>query len=381
MVRFLALFLVGVLLPVTAGASTLRADKSLDVSASPEGNAYLAGTNVSVDAPLLGDLLAAALDLAINAPVSGDVLSLAGVLHLSSPVAGDLRGVGERIRINGSVGGDLALFGGSISVTAPVHEVHAAGGTIELRSGAQGPVTLYGGTVLLAGTFNGDVRVFASDHVTLAEGTVIHGAFNYNAPQEAGIPASAVIDEGTTYVGSSSFLPTEEEARTFAIAGIGIFFLVRMVAAMLAAGLVAGLFPVFALRICETALVHSPKQSFILTLLGGAVIIGTPLVLVLLVISFVGMGIAALVGSLYLLSLLLSYLYAGVLLGYAFMRVVLKRKEITWKGALVGMVLLTCIGLIPYVGMLIVFTLSCMALGALFQVCYRFLFSHSRMFE
>lgn len=374
MVRHLALLLMFALVPFTAAAATLQADQSLDVSVSPQGNAYLAGTEVRVDAPIIGDLLSSAGTLLVNAPVLGDVLALAGTIGFTAPITGDVRAAGGHIRIDGNVDGELALFGGVITVTGKVHEIRAAGGTVELRSGADGQVNVYGGNIVLAGEFNGDVRVVASDHVTLAEGTVIHGTFDYNAPQEAGIPASSVIDGGVNYVGSASFLPTAEEARTFAIAGLGVFFVVRLVAAVLAAGLVAGLFPEFANRVAEEAFLRSPKHSILLTILGFGVVVATPVLILLLVVSFVGIGIAALIGSIYLVLLLLAYLYAAVLIGAAFMRTFMKRKEVTWKGAVLGMFVLGVIGLTPVLGPLVTFVLSCTALGSILVLFYQFAF-------
>lgn len=374
MVRHLALLLMFAALPFSASAATLQADQSLDVSVSPQGNAYLAGTEVRIVAPIIGDLLSLAGTLTVAAPVLGDVLALAGTIGFTNPVTGDVRAVGGHIRVDGDVDGDLALFGGVITVTGKVHEIQAAGGTVELRSGADGPVNVYGGNIVLAGEFNGDVRVVASDHVTLAEGTIIRGTFDYNAPQEAGIPASSVIEGGVNYVGSASFLPTAEEARTFAIAGLGVFFLVRLVAAILAAGLVAGLFPVFTNRVAEEAFTRSAKHSILLTILGFGVVVATPVLILLLVVSFVGIGIAALIGSVYLVLLLLAYLYAAILIGAAFMRTFMKRKEVTWKGAVLGMFVLGIIGLTPVLGALIAFFISCTALGSMLVLFYQFAF-------
>lgn len=362
------------LLPYAASAATLQANQSLDVSESPQGNAYLAGTEIRVDAPLPADVLAAAADLSVNAPVLGDALLVAGTVGLNAPVTGDVRSAGGRVRIDGDVGGELAVFGGAITVTGKVHEVRVAGGSVELRSGADGDVTVYGGSVSLAGTFTGNVRVVASDHVSLAEGTVIMGTFEYNAPQEAGIPPTAVIEGGANYVGSASFLPTAEEAQTVAIAGLGLFFAVRLVAAILAAGLVAGLFPAFTRALSAQVFDRSFKRSVLLTLLGFSVIVATPVLILLLVVSFVGMGIAALIGALYILLLLLAYLYASVLIGAVFMRTVMKRPEVTWKGAVLGMFLLGLIGIIPIIGSLLAFVLSSLALGAMLVIFYRFAF-------
>ncbi len=371
-------FLLLALIPASVTAATLQADETLNVSDTPAGNAYLAGTQVRVEAPIQGDLLAAAGTLEVFAPVAGDMLAAAGTVAMNAPVAGDMRAAGGRIRIDSDVGGELAMFGGVVTVTGKVNEIRAAGGTVELRSGAGGPVTVYGANVLLSGEFGGNVRVVASDHVALAEGTIIHGSFDYNAPQEAGIPASAEIDGGANYVGSSSFLPTAQEAKTFALAGLGIFFLVRLVAAMLAAGLVAGLFPAFGARIAETTIGHGVKRFILLTLLGFGIIFATPVLLLLLIASFVGIGIAALVGALYLLLLLLGYLYAAVLTGSAFMRIVMKRNDVTWKGAVLGMGILGLIGLIPVLGLALAFLLSSAALGGIVAIAYRFAFGYTR---
>lgn len=365
------------LLPSIAGAATLRADDTLNLSEAPLGNAYLTGAEVTVSAPLPGDLLAAAGAILVNAPVAGDAFLLAGTVTSASPIAGDLRVAGTRVRVDGDVEGELAALAGALTVTGKAKEVRAAGGTVEFRSGAAGPVTIYGGSVSLAGEFAGDVRVVASDHVSLADGTVIRGTFEYNAPQEAGIPPSAVIEGGAQYVGSASFLPTEAEARTFALAGVGLFLLVRLVAAMLTAGLLAGLFPEAAKRIADRVLVLRPKPLVLYALLGFAAIVATPIAIVLLLASFVGIGLAALLGAAYLLALLLSYLYAAIILGAAFMRLVLKRQDVPWKSALLGMLALYAVGLVPTVGLAIGFVLSAIALGAMLAAFYRFAFGRS----
>jgi cytoskeletal protein CcmA (bactofilin family) len=376
MMRLAALLVL--LLPLSVGAATLEADTSVEVTEPPLGNSYLAGSEVKVDAPLPGDLIAAAGTLLVLAPVEGDGLLAAGTIELAGPFSGDVRAAGGSVRVGDAITGELAVLAGRLRVDGPVGEVRAAGGTLDLLSGAGGTVEAYGGTITLAGEFMGNVRVVASDQVILSEGTIIHGAFEYNAPQEALIPASAVLEGGTSYIGSSSFLPTTEEAETFALAGIGIFFLVRLVAAMLAAGLVTGLFLGFARNIVETA-ERSPKRFLLLTLLGFAVAVATPILIILLLASFVGIGIAAVLGATYVLLLLLGYLYAAVIAGSLFARAVLKRPGVSWRSAAFGMLLLYLLGLIPGAGILITFVLSSAAIGAICVIFYRFSFGRDEL--
>lgn len=371
MVRSLALLL---LLPLPLLAATLQADNTLDVSVSPKDNAYLAGAQVRVTAPLPADLIAAGGMLEVLSEVAGDALLAGGSVTIGAPVGGDVRVAAGQVFITEDVAGDVAALGGSVALSGKAKEVQIAGGMVEVTGGAEGPVTVYGGTVTLAGAFAGNVRVVASDRVTLAEGTRIAGLFEYNAPQEAAIPASAAIAGGVRYIGSSSFLPTAEEAHTFALAGVGVLFVVRLVAGALASGLLVGLFPALATRVVRGPLT-SPSEFMRLFLIGFATLLLTPVAVVLLLASFVGVGIAAVVGAAYILLLLLSYLYAAALAGALVMRIAGRGFLVSWKSAVLGMLVLYLLGLVPGLGFLVSFALSATALGSFAQAAYRFSFA------
>ncbi len=376
MVRFLALLL---LLPTSAFAATLQADESLDVSVSPADNAYFAGAEVHVTAPLPDDLLAVAGMLEVLAPVGGDALVAGGTVTIGSTVVGDVRALGGNISIAQDVGGDIAALGGSVRVAGRAQEVQVAGASVEIANGALGPVTVYGTNVSLAGEFAGNVRVVASDRVTLAEGTTILGTFEYNAPQEAVIPASARIDGGVSYIGSSSFLPTTEQANTFALAGLGVLFVVRLVAGALAAGLLVGLFPAFTNRLVSEVFSTGPSGFMRAFLIGFAAFVLTPILVVLLLASFVGIGIAAVLGAAYILVLLLSYLYAAALAGALLMRLSRKTFSASWKSTILGMVVLYLLGLVPGLGFVVALVLSAAALGSLLILAQQFAFKREAL--
>lgn len=378
MARALTL-LVALLLPLSVFGATVAADEMLDVSVSPFDNAYLAGAEVRIKAPLPADLVVSAGTLLVTAPVEGDVLAAGGTVDLAAPVKGDVRALGGRIVIAGEVGGDIAAAGGAVTISGSARDIRALGGTVEIVGGSFGPVFVYGGAVVLGGTFEGDVRVAASDSVTLQEGTVIKGSLLYNAPQEASIPASVVIENGVRYTGSLAFLPTEEEAKTFALAGLGVFFLVKLVALALSAGLFAGLFPTFARRLADEALFRSWKRFLLFMLLGFAVLVATPALVLLLIASFVGAGIAMVLGSAYLLVLFLASLYGALFAGVLLVRVFFKRVSVSFKTALLGSLSLSLVGLIPFFGPLLTFVFFAASLGTLTFVFYRFAFGRAEM--
>lgn len=361
------------LAPFSAFASTLEAGRTIVLSEASSTNAYLTGTDITVVTPLVGDLLAAGGTIAANGPIGGDAMLAGGTIDIEKPVTGDVRVAGGRITINAPIGGDLIAAGANITASTTATDTRIAGGTVSL-TGAKGPVVIYGSDITLAGDFSGDVTVEASNSITLADGTHIHGAFRYNAPQQFTPPATVILDHGSTYVGSSTFLPTSKQAHTFAIAGATILFIVHLLAVLILAGIIAGLFPQFTERIAERALGNSIGRFALLALLGFAVLVATPFLIFILLASFVGIGVALIILALYALFFILSYVYAGILAGAALSRRFMKRYVITWKEAVFGMLVFYLVGVVPVLGFLVKAVLMLAAGGVLVTVCYAFAF-------
>lgn len=372
----LSLLLALSLLPLGVQAATVAADDALTISEASSGNAYLAGANVRVTAPVTGDVSALAADVIMLAPVSGDALLTGGTIEAGGPVGGDLRAFGGRVSVKGNVEGDIFVTGGVVRISGKGSDLRAFGINVEVTGGSNGPTTIYGSTVTLAGDFTGDVQVFASDRLTLLPNAHIEGALEYDAPQQADIQEGAIIDGDVAYTGSASFLPTKEEAQTFAIAGAGLFLIVRILSGMLASALIAGLFPAFATDVANRVLMRSSRKFILLTLLGFAIIVATPILGFFLAVSFVGFGIALLLGAAYLLLLLISFLTAGILVGALLTRLILKRMRATWRASLLGMLVLSLVSLLPVVGIPILVILSAASAGAIVASGYRFAFGH-----
>lgn len=372
MMRGFLLMAVILLTPGLVLGATLEGERDLILSEVPAGNTYLAGSSVTVRAPVPADLSAVGANIVIEAPVAGDVLLAGGTLDIDAAVEGDARAAGARVIISAPVAGDVAALGGVVLVSAPARDIQVMGGTVRITQGATGNVTVYGSDVFIAGEFSGNISVSASDRVTVADGTRIKGAFRYNAPQEATIAQGAVIEGGAVYTGAATYLPSQEEAARYALAGAGVFFLVKALAALVAAGLVVGLFPRLSERMIAMTLIREPRRLLMLALLGFALFVATPVLLILLMVSFVGIGVALILLALYLLLIMLAYVYAALLAGSALLKVATNRTQTTWKAAVLGMFLLYLLTLIPVVGGLVVFLFMIVCAGALAKIAYRF---------
>lgn len=372
--RLILILVVFLLLPASSHAATVITGQKVSVASSTPGNFYTFGETVNINTPLTADLTSAAGTLNITSPVGGDVLLAGGTVGIQESIAGDARILGGRVSVRNNIGGDLFVGGGYVTVSGKSNYLYIVGNTVEVTNGSNGTTTIYGVDVSLAGEFKGDVEVVASDKVTIAEGTIIHGSLKYDAPQKADIPDSAQISNGVQYIGSAPFVPTPKQAHTFAVAGHWIFFLVRIIAALITVGVVVGFFPLLTDRVVSSTIQRSFERFMLLMLLGFAAFVAVPVIMLLLVLSFVGIGPALLLGAAYLLFILLAYVFAAALAGSALMWGIRKRTEISWREALLGVLVLEVIGIIPVLGFVVKLVLAAVAGGALLTLFYRFAF-------
>lgn len=372
------------LLPVVAGVwlpshvyaslppASFEVARSVLMASSSPGNVYAAGASVVVTAPVAGDLLAGGGSIVSAGEIQGDELLFAGSIRSRAAVAGDFRAFGGSVSIDEPVSGDLFAVGYGIhDAGRAAGSVFIAAINVSLTNGAAGPVTLYGNTISLAGDFAGDVNIFASGRITLAEGTAIHGKLSYEAPEPALVPASATIDGGVEYT-NASYLPDVGTSRILALVSVGFFLFARILGALIIAGLLAGLFPRFAEAVTSHAHMKRSRDVFLTMLLGFGVLVATPVLLILLSLTFVGLGLALLLFILYALLAFLAVIYAGIIVGGVFARRFLRRETILWRDGALGMLALSLIALIPVIGLFAVSLLTLFSAGTLLQIFFQF---------
>ncbi len=374
-------FAVALLFPVhvyAINSPTFSADRSLLVAQVEPGNVYAVGASVAVTTPVTGDLNAFGGSVIVTSPVTEDVFLTGGSVSLRAPVAGDARLFGGSLSIEQSVEGDLVAFGASvIDTVGGAQDVFVVGAHVALLAGAKGPVTVYGNTVTLEGSFAGDVHVIASGQVILAEETMIHGVLSYESPEKARIPESVLIAGGVKYQGPS-YLPTTDQAKALILASFGVFLFVRFLAAIILAGLIAGLFPALSNAVADRLFSRPMRNIVLATMLGFAVVVTTPVLLFLLALTFVGLGIAFLLSAVYALLIILSFVYAGILIGAFIARKFLRRTVILWRDAVLGMLTISFIGLIPVFGGLLIFLLVFFSAGALTLIFFQYAFNNTK---
>lgn len=366
------------LLPASALAnapSSFVAARSLLEASSSPGNAYAAGVSVLLTAPVAGDFTAFGGSVVTAAKVSGDALLIAGSVSSRARIIGDLRTIGGSVDIGGAVGGDFAAFGFSVYDSGrPEASTFIIAANTTMANGASGPVTIYGNNISLAGDFAGNVDIIASGRVSLEASTTIAGNLSYEAPEPAIIPASATI--GSITYANASYLPNIGTSRILGLLSIGFFLFIRILGALILAGLLAGLFPKLAEAVVERASTRRIRSTLLTMLLGFAILVAAPVMIILLALTFVGIGLALLLFILYALLVLFAFLYAGILLGSIFARRFEKRETALWRDGVFGMLALSLITLIPIIGPFVLLFFTIFSAGALLLIFFDFAFPH-----
>ena len=380
MKQTLLILVVALLLPASAdaarGQSTFLAGRSLITASSSPWNAYLAGLSVVNTAPVSGDLTIIGGSIVTTAAVSGDGLLLAGSVTSRAPIAGDLRAVGGGVTVDGPVAGDLVAVGFSVRGSGrTIGNTFIIAANTTLSGGAAGPVTIYGNNISLSGDFAKNIKVVATGRLSVEEKTIIRGTLSYEAPEEAFIHASAKILGGVEYK-NASYLPDAGTSRMLAVLSIGFFVFAHILGALILAGLLTGLFPSLAEEVVERVYTGRLRSILLTMSLGFAILVAAPVLIILLALTFVGISLSLLLFILYSLLVVLSFLYAGILIGGIFARRFSRRETVLWRDGMLGMLGFSLIALVPYAGPLVVLTFSLFSAGALLQIFFHSSFPH-----
>ncbi|MGH2562230.1 MAG: hypothetical protein ACRDJH_24490 [Thermomicrobiales bacterium] len=319
--RLIATFLAVVL----ATATFILAPVSAAAAEFRSGNAPSVSSNETID----DDLFIFGAEVDVRGDVTGDVIASAGDFNLSGSIAGSLNLAAATATIGGNVGRSVRIAGGEVTVTGEIGgDIVLLGGELTIESGGSvaGDVVVTGGDTTVLGPVRGEIRGSASElrinaevgddvrvsaeHVRLQSRARIGGDLNYRSRNEA------VIDDRADVTGEierrePSFLPWEN-ANIWLLSAV-----FRLLCALIAGAVIVMVMPRSAAAVAD-ALRATPLRTVVL---GVLLVLFGPVLLALLMITFIGLPIAIIGVAFYFTALYLSQVFVGLAMG----RIVLPR--------------------------------------------------------
>ena len=322
---------------------------------------YGAGQTVQLIGAVNGDAVVAGQRITIDGQVSEDVIAAGELVTINGAVGDDVRAAGRVVQINNNVGDHVVAAGATVTLNATAtvgNWAWLAGQQVEVFGRIDHALKAAGETIIIAGVINGPVELTA-EHVRILADAVITGPLRVQSPNPPNIAGGANVQ------GDVKHLPMPE-VEAPPVLKVVLFATLMVTLSLILTGIVYYLlFPQFSVTTARR-IEQLPLASLGL---GFAVLILTPVVIVILF----SLGVTFMLGLLLLAAYLLMVVSGG-LTGVVYVSdVTLRRlfkKESAGKGVMVlvligAFIVLGLVQLIPFLGSLVVFLLTVMGIGAL----------------
>jgi hypothetical protein len=315
------------------------------------------GNTVRIEGVVNGDLLAFGRSVEVSGTVKGDLVSFAKRTVVSGSVEGRIYDFSQSLDLDGQLGHSIYGFTQSLRVAdrGRVGDgIVAAAGDVSLEGEVKRSVDmLLSGNADVSGSIGRDMTVTGRG-LTLTNTARVGGNLTARVRQLEGVH----IADGAIIAGKRDVqvrVRKSQFARSRFYFRQALSFASAMLVGWLGLILVPGFFR------ATTQAVGSGWRSLGL---GIGVLAGVPVAIVVVAITLVGIPIALMLFAAYLTAIYLAKIWVGAFLGWILLRPTGATKYDWLLGLLLGLLILTIVGFIPYLGGLVRFGIVCLGLGA-----------------
>lgn len=340
----LALTIKGTAIAKTGWTPNFGEDITIGKDKVVEGPYLNLGNNITISGTINGDAYLLGNFVTIDGTINGDLIVGGGVVTIKGRVSDDIRAAGGIVTIDGKVGKNVTAFGGTttLGTDADVEgDVIAGGGNIAYLGNIDGKALIYGDEVALAGRVGGNVNTTA-EKVTVSKTAILDGNLSYTSDKEASVSGEARI------AGTVKRTPAGKALTQVVPQAKGVLFRFRLLSylSILLVGLI--LLKIAPRQVTAVAKLIG-EQPWRCLGLGFLTLVLTPIAVVILVVSIIGIPLGAILGAVYILILSLSSIFAGLFLGQKIFDLA-NFKENSYAMMMIGLLLLYLLFAVPVVG-------------------------------
>jgi hypothetical protein len=321
------------------------------------------GKTVRVEGVINGDLLAFGQTVEVRGTVKGDLVSFAKRTVVSGSVEGHIFSCAQSLDLDGQLGHSVYGWAQSLRVGNRSHVgdgIVVGAGELILEGDVTRSVTVFSSNADVSGSIGRELTM-AGGRLTLTDTARVGGNLTARVRhlQDVHIADSAVI-------AGKRDIQMRVRKSQFTRPRFYFHQAVWFAAAMLVGWLGLLLFPVFFQTTTQAV-----GSGWLNLGVGVGILVGVPVAIVVIGITLVGLPISLMLLAVYLTGMYLAKIWVAAYLG----RIILKRPVPTksdWVlGLLVGLLILTIVGLIPYLGGLVRLGVVSLGLGAFAAQLYR----------
>jgi predicted anti-sigma-YlaC factor YlaD len=314
------------------------------------------GNTVRVEGVVNGDLLVFSRTLEVRGTVKGDLVSFAKRTVVSGSVEGHIYNFSQSLDLDGQLGHSIYGWAQSFRVDNRGHVgdgIVVGTGDFILEGEVKRSVTIFTSNADVSGSIGRELTM-AGGSLTLTNAARVGGNLIARVRQLKDVH----IADGATIAGKRDIQVRVRESQ-FTRSRFYFRQAVWLASAMLVGWLGLLLFPGFVRA--STQAVGSGWRSLGL---GVGVLAGVPVAIVVAAITLVGIPLSLMLFAAYLAAIYLAKIWVGAFLGRMLLRPAGATKHDWLLGLLLGLLILTIVGFIPYLGGLVRLGMVCLGLGA-----------------
>jgi cytoskeletal protein CcmA (bactofilin family) len=330
------------------------------------GPLFVSGNYVVINADVNGDVFAAGQSVVLNGKVDGDFIGAGSTVRINGSVNGNVRTAGKQVEINGQVERSLTGMGDSVNLGSTARIKNDAllfANSIQIYGTVEGQALGGGNEMRLDGPIGGDVRIWGVQSLSLGPSAVIGGTMVYTSANQADISPQARVN-GITQLAPPAAAEKSSKKAGFPWLGTLISFL----AGVLLWGVVYLLFPPILPGLGRVG----EKSPWPVLGWGFLGLLVTPLAVLILLVTVIGIPLAIILLVVYIFTLLSAKIIVGDALGRYLSR------HFKWEGRMpfilsfcASYLILIFLSKIPVAGFFVSIIISSVALGMLALYFYR----------
>lgn len=358
------LILLALLMPVQSQAAFNVYSRStiiIDKEETVDGNMYFAGENLIINGRVKGDLIGLASNIDINGQIDGDVIAVSQKANINGTIGGSVRVLSNILNINSSIDRNLQALASNIYLDpenkvawdvlmlAPVMDINGLiGGNLQLWSPQVNLKALINKSFYLGKISNEKYLL------NINEGTEIASNVYYHSLVKANIAEDVIIG------GSIEIREIEKKQLNYVS---WLFKTLRNILAAILLALILLHFWKKPIKLINQIVAKKPLSSLGW---GTLVIILSPVILLLIALTIIGLPIAIVGASVWLILVIISKLIVAIALGrFIFNQKLKKPKTKTVYKLSVGVIISWLIFSLPIIGPFIAFVATLIGAGAI----------------
>lgn len=332
----------------------------VDISGVVKGDLITAAQHIFIDGTVTQNLYAAGQKIRITGEIAHDLWGFAQSIELDGKIDGGFRGACAELLINCPVKGDIIVGAGKVVIAhkAVVQgNLYVGAGELEIKGEVHGEVIGDVQKFKLSGLITGDVDL-SVEEIAFEPSGKIDGDFTYKSAN----PLDSEYKDQIT--GEITFKKADGKHKAIGFPG---WCKVLMFLAAIAAAFIIIAFFTGRLRENFDAFTDQPWKTLLIGFLGLIVI---PVIIVIAFATLIGIPLSIIIAALYGIFLYLAWVIAGILLGRSIIQLFRVVEPSLLLSALLGIAVLSLLGLIPFAGGLFYFAAVLFGMGIILVGLY-----------